>query len=131
MPYKYIEHFNRIDQVPIPLHPHTRFVSPTPRASMQELNFLEFFAGEGRVWKTVAVGMPSTPTVGVDINYGKKDSDSTKTDPFDILTSSGFACHPEFLMFSIQLIEFFPRYPSICIEVFLIDMGKGAYTHNK
>jgi len=70
---------------------------------VQELGFLEFFAGEGRVWRTVAVGMASTPSLGIDITYGMKDVDSSKQDPFDILTPSGFACHPKFSMLSISM----------------------------
>ncbi len=62
------------------------------------------------MWKTVAMGTASSPSLGIDINYGKMDSDSTKPDPFDILTPSGFACHPESSMFLIQLVEFSPWY---------------------
>ena len=55
------------------------------------------------MWRTVAVGMASTPSLGIDITYGMKDVDSSKQDPFDILTPSGFACHPKFSMLSISM----------------------------
>lgn len=63
---------------------------PTTGAiSLQELTFIEFFAGEGRVWRTVRAD--SRSAVGLDINYGLGDSnpeDQTRN-PFDILTNAG------------------------------------------
>lgn len=53
---------------------------------MQDLTFLEFFAGEGRVWKNMRTD--AIDAIGVDLAYG--DPAPGKTNAFDILTNAGF-----------------------------------------
>ena len=60
----------------------------TALCSSQELTFLEFFAGQGRVWK--AVRGDTRSAVGIDIEYWNKES----SNPFDILTNAGLGFHP-------------------------------------
>lgn len=57
---------------------------------MQELCFLEFFAGEGAVWR--AVRADSIDAVGVDITYVR--AQEGRQNPFDILSNAGMAFHP-------------------------------------
>lgn len=52
---------------------------------MQDLTFLEFFAGQGQVWKHLRAD--SIDSVGVDIEYGTPAPG--ETNPFDILTNAG------------------------------------------
>jgi len=58
---------------------------------LQELAFIEFFAGNGNVWK--AVRADSYATVGIDITYVENVEGGDN--PFDILSNSGFGCHPQ------------------------------------
>lgn len=58
--------------------------------TMQELCFLEFFAGEGAVWR--AVRADSIDAVGVDITYVR--AQEGRQNPFDILSNAGMAFHP-------------------------------------
>jgi len=51
---------------------------------------LEFFCGEGRVWKAVSAEAGS---IGIDINYGNPEGGHTNA--FDILTVSGIAWGPK------------------------------------
>ena len=56
----------------------------------QELSFVEFFAGEGNVWR--AVRASSHKCVGIDIDYVDNVLDGQN--PFDILSDAGFGFHP-------------------------------------
>ena len=58
---------------------------------LQELAFIEFFAGQGNVWK--AVRCDSYASVGVDINYFTEQNNEGSSNPFDILSNSGLGCH--------------------------------------
>lgn len=69
-------------------HPISCHAKPT--SSLQELQFVEFFAGEGRVWRTMRVD--SVNSVGVDYTYS--DGFDDDHNPFDILSDSGFGFHP-------------------------------------
>lgn len=56
----------------------------------QDLSFIEYFAGEGRVWRTVRAD--SWYSVGLDINYGIDDTTNHGgRNAFDILSCSGLA----------------------------------------
>ena len=52
---------------------------------MQDLEFLEFFAGEGRTWR--AMRASSIGAVGIDIKYGEEQDGHQNA--FDILTHAG------------------------------------------
>ena len=65
--------------------------SNQPSAAMQELTFLKFFCGEGKVWKAVSASTKSS--VGVDIRYWEKDDEHQN--PFDILSTAGFGSGPK------------------------------------
>ena len=72
----------------------------TLRPLRQELSFLEFFAGAGRVWK--AMRADSVEAVGVDINYwGPQlvDDDDVHQNPFDILSNAGMGRGPQLCVF--------------------------------
>ena len=56
----------------------------------QELSFVEFFAGQGNVWR--AVRADSHNCVGIDIEHGKNVEGGKN--PFDILSDAGFGFHP-------------------------------------
>lgn len=57
---------------------------------MQELAFIEFYSGDGEVWKAVS---GSTVTAAkVDINYYEKRAD--RQNPMDINTCAGLASLP-------------------------------------
>ena len=58
---------------------------------MQELTFLEFFCGEGRVWKAVSASTKSS--LGVDIRYWEPDHGHRN--PYDILSEAGFGSGPK------------------------------------
>ena len=55
--------------------------------NFQELTFLEFFAGEGNVWK--AMRADSLAAIGIDILYD--NADPGNQNPFDILSHAGMA----------------------------------------
>ena len=67
--------------------PFAGFPSKVQRLQLQELTFLEFFAGEGRVWKTIRAD--SQNSLGIDIRY--RDDAPNQQNPFDILTNAGLA----------------------------------------
>lgn len=56
----------------------------------QELTFIEFFAGEGEVWRTIRADAPSS--IGVDITYVDPDG---KQNPMDANTPAGLAFLPQ------------------------------------
>ena len=74
-------------EVWFPIHQLSYHAKPT--SSPQDLQFIEFFAGEGRVWRTMRVD--SVNAVGVDYNYF---DGSEAHNHFDILSTSGFGFHP-------------------------------------
>lgn len=55
---------------------------------LEELEYLEFFAGDGRVFQEVKGA--AYPSCAVDIRY-MQDLMGCQTNPFDILTTAGFA----------------------------------------
>lgn len=55
---------------------------------IQELTFLEFFAGEGNTWK--AMRADSINAIGVDITYAEVHPGEQHI--FDILSNAGFSC---------------------------------------
>lgn len=55
----------------------------------EDLSFLEFYAGEGRVWR--ALRADSVDAVGVDIGYFNAEETEGSSNAFDILSCSGFA----------------------------------------
>ena len=59
---------------------------------LQELTFLEFFAGEGNCWRLVRAD--SAAAIGLDLTYDNKPwpKDEHRS-PFDILSPSGFTYH--------------------------------------
>ena len=67
---------------------------------MQELTVLEFFAGEGHVWK--AMRADAISAVGVDIGYVEPEPGNQN--PFDILSNAGFGWGPE--LFCTVFFEF-------------------------
>ena len=58
---------------------------PAHLEHMQDLEFLEFFAGEGRTWR--AMRADSIEAIGVDITYGQQED--AHQNAFDILTHAG------------------------------------------
>lgn len=70
--------------------PHL-FRSRPPCFLCQELTFLEFFAGEGEVWR--AMRADSIASIGVDINYFQRQPG--EQNPMDILSDAGFGCGTE------------------------------------
>lgn len=64
---------------------------PPPLCFLQDLTFLEFFAGQGEVWR--ALRADSIQSVGIDITYLQKIPG--EQNPMDILSDAGFACGPE------------------------------------
>lgn len=74
--------------VPVPsTHPPTHLPRKDP-SPLQELTFLEFFAGEGNVWK--AVRADSKNAVGIDWNYFDNPDGQN---PMDILSNAGLGLH--------------------------------------
>lgn len=62
------------------------------RRGLQELNFLEFFAGEGNCWRLVRADSESA--IGLDLSYDTKPwPNDEHRSPFDILSPSGFTYH--------------------------------------
>ena len=63
----------------------------------QELTFLEFFAGQGHVWKHMRAD--SIGTIGIDVLYWDSDTHDPRAEPhknpFDILTDSGLSLDPQ------------------------------------
>ena len=55
----------------------------------QELQFIEFYAGVGNVWR--AVSTSGFPSARVDLSYHEEQNMSVKQNPMDILSSAGFA----------------------------------------
>ena len=66
---------------------------------MQELTFLEFFAGRGRVWKGLRVD--SVNTVGIDICYVENEEGGQN--PFDILSCAGMGFYPQLFMVAVSI----------------------------
>ena len=92
IPVSFFEYYNKF--ISIMTYPGVTCMKPhgwaTPQNvcfSMQDLVFLEFFAGQGNTWK--AMRADSMTAVGVDITYWEKCDDHQN--PFDILSSAGFA----------------------------------------
>ncbi len=81
--YIYIDMYILVDP------PFAGFPSKVQRLQLQELTFLEFFAGEGRVWKTVGAGANGKNSLGIDIQY--HEDTPNKQNPFDILSNAGLA----------------------------------------
>ena len=79
---------------------------------IQELTFLEFFAGEGNTWK--AMRADSLNAVGVDITYATMNPGEQHV--FDILSNAGFSwgtklIYPDLLPYNqLTLI-------SICVDL--------------
>lgn len=59
---------------------------------MQEITFLEFFCGEGRVWQ--AVRADTVGSMGIDIRYGSEFDAEGHQNAFDILTNAGMGPCP-------------------------------------
>ena len=57
-------------------------------ANLQELSYVEFFAGQANVWR--AVSDSGVPSARVDLTYGT-GSQNFKQDPMDILSNAGWA----------------------------------------
>ena len=57
--------------------------------TLEELNFVEFYAGVGNVWK--AVSESGFPAARADVAYCDTPPSSMKQNPMDILSSAGFA----------------------------------------
>ena len=56
----------------------------------QDLAFLEFFAGEGNVWRMMRAD--SVSSIGIDIRYSQfmgPDGHGSRQNPFDILSDAG------------------------------------------
>ena len=64
---------------------------PLPQPAAQELEFIEFFAGDANVYRSIRV--EGTTSAAVDIQY--LEDVGLKANPFDITTSSGLATEPE------------------------------------
>ena len=62
---------------------------------MQDLTFIEFFAGAGNCWR--AVRADSQYACGLDLEYLKVEAGQN---PFDILSNAGMAslCHASTIM---------------------------------
>ena len=60
---------------------------------LQELTFLEFFAGKGKVWRCLRAD--SIGSLGIDIEYWNPDDDGQRQNPFDILTTAGLGWGPQ------------------------------------
>ena len=56
----------------------------------QELSFIEFFAGEGEVWRTVRADAPSS--IGLDISYVDPEG---RQNPMDSNSPAGLASIPQ------------------------------------
>ena len=67
---------------------------------MQELAFVEFFAGRGEVWK--AIRASSINAVKVDITYFTPPDGYDGSNPMDINDVAGFAFHPHFFSCAIE-----------------------------
>lgn len=73
-----------------PLPPQeTSYLPATLLHHVQELTFLEFFAGQGNVWKLMRAD--SKNAVGVDLDYGQGTDQGQN--PMDILTCAGLGFH--------------------------------------
>ena len=58
--------------------------------ALQELTFLEYFAGEGNCWR--ALMESGQPAAGIDIEYYKDPrGPDEQNNPFDMLSSAGLA----------------------------------------
>lgn len=62
---------------------------PRQMTTLEELNFVEFYAGVGNVWQ--AVSESGYPAARVDVQYHETPSNHLKQNPMDILSSAGFA----------------------------------------
>ena len=71
----------------------------TPLCFWQDLTFLEFFAGQGEVWR--ALRADSIGTIGVDIGYMQKTPGDQN--PMDILSDAGLACGTEQTLEEVNL----------------------------
>ena len=56
---------------------------------VEELEYIEFFAGDGRVFQEVKGA--AYPSCAVDIRYLENVGGGSQTNPFDFLTNAGFA----------------------------------------
>lgn len=63
---------------------------------MQELQFVEFYAGVGNVWRSVAEA--GYPAARADYAYYQPDDPYWKQNCMDILTSAGFGIFGWFLL---------------------------------
>lgn len=65
--------------------------SPCSNSLWQGLRLVEFFAGQGEVWRTIRAD--HVHALGVDISYGFNNADGQN--PFDILSDAGLARKPQ------------------------------------
>ena len=75
---------------------------------MQDLTFVEYFAGHGAVWRMMRAGSVSCTGVGIKYWEECKPDDGSCEDGhnlFDILSDSGFPCGPQ----DLDYLYFFPH----------------------
>ena len=84
----------------VPWLTHLEFIIGSPAivvppmcTDLQELTFLEFFAGEGKVWRCLRAD--SIGSIGVDIEYWDRDGSDNRQNPFDILSTAGLGWDPQ------------------------------------
>ena len=76
-----------------------------------QLNYVEFYAGQAEVHKAVSMVYPRS--AATDIAYGTHLKGKHDTNPHDVLTSSGLASNPEMLKSKSE----FPFQQSISISM--------------
>ena len=79
--------------IPCKIHPKSTQVPGLCHVSWQEITFIEFFAGQGNVWRMMRCD--GINSIGLDIEYWKKPGPGGHRDdlhnPYDILSDSGLA----------------------------------------